>query len=137
MTVSNKQTIRKQQRDEGTEYRATCKRRRKSTVCTERQNQQRTVQNHDRFWSPITIIFTQEDLRKTLKVDVIFARPVPKNEHYVNYHNKPLNLLGFTTVKVKVGERKLKNSRILITRDRKRSLIGRDWRNHLNFRVEE
>ena len=42
--------------------------------------------------SPITI-FTQEDIRKVLKVDVIFARPVPENEQYVDYHNKPLNLL--------------------------------------------
>ena len=34
--------------------------------------------------SPITI-FSQEDLRKILKVDVIFARSVPKNEQYVDY----------------------------------------------------
>ena len=67
--------------------------------------------------SPITI-FTQEDLRKILKVDVIFARPVPKNEQYVGYHNKPLNLLGL----IQVGKKKLKNARILITRDGKRSL---------------
>ena len=39
-------------------------------------------------------IFTQDDLRKILKVDVIFARPVPKTEQYVDYNNKPLNLLG-------------------------------------------
>ena len=33
--------------------------------------------------SPITI-FTQDDLRKILKVDVIFARPLPKTEQYVD-----------------------------------------------------
>ena len=52
-------------------------------------------------------------------------------------HNKPLSLLRFTTVEVQVGKKKLKNSRILITRDGKRSLIGRDWLNQLNFRVGE
>ena len=55
--------------------------------------------------SPITI-FTQADLRRILKLDVIFARPVPKHEQYVDYHNKPLNLLGFTTVDVQVGKKK-------------------------------
>ena len=50
--------------------------------------------------SPITI-FTQADLRELLKVDVILvrlARPMPKLEQYVDYNNKPLNLLGFTNV---------------------------------------
>ena len=85
--------------------------------------------------SPITI-FTQEGLRRILKLDVIFARPVPKHEHNVDYNNKPLKLLGFITVDVQVGKKK-KNARILITRDGKRSLIGRDWLNQLNFRVGE
>ena len=84
--------------------------------------------------SPITI-FTEADLRELLKVDLIFARPMPKSEQYVDYNNKPLNLLGFTNVNVKVGKRTIKNARIVISRDGKRSLIGRDWLNQLNFRV--
>ena len=52
--------------------------------------------------SPITI-FTQADLRKILIEDVIFARPVPRKEQYVDYHNKPSNLQGFTTVEVQWG----------------------------------
>ena len=59
--------------------------------------------------SPITI-FTQADLRKVLKVDAIFARPMPKSEQYVDYNNKPLNLLGFTNANVKVGKRTIKNA---------------------------
>ena len=68
--------------------------------------------------SPITI-FTQDDLRKILKVDVMFARLLPKTEQYVDYNNKPLNLLGFITADVKVGKRTIKNARIVITRDGK------------------
>ena len=64
--------------------------------------------------SPITI-FNQADLRELLKVDVIFARPMPKAEQYVHYNNKPLNLLGFTNVKVKVGKRTIKNARFVIS----------------------
>ena len=86
--------------------------------------------------SPITI-FTQDDLRKFLKVDVIFARPLPKTEQFVDYNNKPLNLLGFVTADVKVGKRTIKNARIVITRDGKRPLIDRDCLNQLNFRVGE
>ena len=58
--------------------------------------------------SPITI-FTQTDLRRIHKQDVIFAILLPKTEQYVDYNNKPLNLLGFTTVNVQVGKRKHKN----------------------------
>ena len=86
--------------------------------------------------STITI-FTQTDLRRLLKQDVIFARPLPKTEQYVDYNNKSLNLLGFMTVDVQVGKRKLKIARLVITRDGKRSLIGRDWLTQLNFRVGE
>ena len=76
--------------------------------------------------SPITIV-TQADLRELLKVDVIFVRPMPTNEQYVDYNNKPLNLLGFTNVNVKLEKRAIKYARILISREGKRSLIGRDW----------
>ena len=77
-------------------------------------------------FSPITN-FTQADLSRLLNYDVIVARPLPKTEQYVDYNNKPLNLLGLTTVNVQVGKRKLKNARKGITRDSKRSLNGRDW----------
>ena len=53
--------------------------------------------------SPITI-FTQADMRKILKLDVIFARPMPKAEQNVDSNNKPLNLLGYRTAKVKMGK---------------------------------
>ena len=86
--------------------------------------------------SPITI-FTQSDLRKILKRDVLFARPLPKGEEYVDYNRRPLNLLGFTTVDVKVGKKEIKKARVVITRDGKKSLIGRDWLTSLNFRVAD
>ena len=57
--------------------------------------------------SSITI-FTQADPRDMLKVDLIFARPMPKAEQYPDYNNKPLNLLGYTAANVKVGKRTIK-----------------------------
>ena len=84
--------------------------------------------------SPMTII-TQAELRQLLKVYVIFARPMPKSEQYVDYNNKPLNLLRFTNVNVKVEKRTIKNARIVISRYGKRPLIVRRCPNQLNFRV--
>ena len=85
---------------------------------------------------PITM-FTQADLRDLIKVDVIVARPMPKSEQYVDYNNKQLNLLGFTNVIVKVGKKTIKIARIVISRDGKRSLVGRDCLNQVNFKVGE
>ena len=45
--------------------------------------------------------------------------------------------MGFITADVQVGRKKNKNAKIVITRDGKRSLIGRDWLAQLNFRVGE
>ena len=84
--------------------------------------------------SPISI-FTQVDLMKLLRNDVIFARPIPKNESYVDYSNQPLNLVGFINVEVQVGKRKNKNARIVITRDGKRWKF--DWLVQLNYHVGE
>ena len=86
--------------------------------------------------SPIKV-FTQANLREFLKVDVKFARPMPKTEQTVDYNNKPLKILRLMTVNVKVGKRTIKNAKTVISRDGKRSLIGRDWLNQLNFRVGE
>ena len=84
--------------------------------------------------SPITI-FTKEDIRQITKSDVLFTRPLPKNEQYVDYNGKRLNLLGYITVDGQVERRNIKKAKLIIVRDGKRSLIGRDWLTQLNFRV--
>ena len=66
-----------------------------------------------------------------------FARPLPKNEEYVDYNEKPLNLIGFINVDVQVGKRTIRRARIVIARDGKKSLVGRDWLTQLNCRVSE
>ena len=56
-------------------------------------------------WGSSITIFTQADLRELVETDVKIARPLPKTEQYVDYNNKPLNLLGFTTVNVNGGKK--------------------------------
>ena len=60
-----------------------------------------------------------------------------RSEKYVDYDNQPLNLVRFITADVQVGRKKVKNARIVITRNGQRSLIGRDWLDQLNFRLGE
>ena len=86
--------------------------------------------------SPINIL-TRADLRELLKENVIFARPMPKSEQYVHYNNKPVNLLGYTNVNLKVVKRTIENAGIVMSKDGKRSFNGRDWLNQLNFGVGE
>ena len=68
---------------------------------------------------------------------MILARPLLKNESYVDYNNQLPNLVGSINVEVQVAKRKIKNARIVITRDGKRSLIGREWLAQLNYHVGE
>ena len=63
--------------------------------------------------------------------------PLSRKEQYVEHNGKPLNLLGFITVDVQVGKRNIKKARLVIARDGKRFLIGRDWLTQLNFHVAE
>ena len=58
-----------------------------------------------------------------------------KSESYVDYKNQPLNLVRFINVEIELEKRKIKNARIVIVRDGKRSLIGRDWLAQLNYLV--
>ena len=83
--------------------------------------------------SPITI-FTAGDLRKILQHDVIFARPLPKNEECVDNNGRPLDLLEFTTADEKVVKQTLKQARIVIAREGKTLLIGRDRLTKMNFK---
>ena len=43
-------------------------------------------------------IFTKEDFRRILKLDLIFARLPPTNEGCVDYNVRPLNSVGVNTV---------------------------------------
>ena len=74
---------------------------------------------------PITI-FTQKNLCRLLKTDLVLARRLPENEEVVDYNERPLILLGYISVDVEMDRQKMRGARIMISRDGKRSLIGRN-----------
>ena len=65
----------------------------------------------------------------------MFARILPKNEGYVDYKGCPLDPVGFTTADVKVGKQTLKQARIVIACEGKKSLTDRDLLVKLIFKV--
>ena len=71
------------------------------------------------------------------QTDLTLAVPMPKNRQNVNYNQILLDLDGYINVNVEVVNGKIKNDRTLAIRNRKCSLIGRDWLVQLHFRVEE
>ena len=68
---------------------------------------------------------------------MIFATLLPKSGEYIEYNGRPLNLLGYTTIDVKVEKKTIKKARVVIARECKKSLVGQDWLAKLNFRVAE
>ena len=79
--------------------------------------------------SPITK-FTQANLQNVLKADVIFVRPMPKNETFVDLNRQMLNQCECAS-----GKRGNQIGRIVRIRNGTKSLIGRDWLAQLNFEL--
>ena len=50
---------------------------------------------------------------------------MPKSEKFLDSNNHPLNLVAFITADVQVGRKTIKNARIVITRDGKRTVNRR------------
>ena len=101
------------------------------------KNKQAAVLNDDRFKRcPITI-FTEEDLCQLLSADLKFARLFLKTEEYVDYNERPLNLVGYITVDEELGKQKMRCGRIVLSRDGKKLLVGRDWLTKLNYRLTD
>ena len=79
--------------------------------------------------SPITK-FTQANLQNVLKADVIFVRPMPKKETFVDLNRQMLNQCECAS-----GKRGNQIARIVRIRNGTKSLIGRDWLAQLNFEL--
>ena len=68
---------------------------------------------------------------------MIFARPLPKSEEFVDYNSRPLNLLGYTTADVKLWKNPIKNARVVIAREGKKSPIRARLAGQIELRVAE
>ena len=86
--------------------------------------------------SPVTII-EQEELRKILKYNVLFLRPIPKQEKYVDFNKRPLDLMGFINCELEVGKKKINKVRVLVARKGAKSIVGRDWLKLLGYKIEQ
>ena len=105
-------------------------------LCTKGTNQQTAIYNHDRLWITIYHLHIRRRTKYT-KNRCDICQTTAKERGKRRYDGKPLNLIGFINVDVQVGKRTIKKAQIVIARDRKRSLVRRDWLTQLTYRVAE
>ena len=97
------------------------------TIHDKKQNQSKKFCLMFDSGSPVTII--NQEVQKILQYEVLFVRPLPKDEKYVDYNKKPVNLLGYIFCELEVGDKYIRKARILVARPGAKSIVGRDWFN--------
>ena len=85
--------------------------------------------------SPVTII-SRDELQKILQYDVLFIRPLPEDENYVDFNKRPVTLLGYIFCELEVGGKYIRKARILVAKPGTKSIVGRDWLNYLQYAIE-
>ena len=85
--------------------------------------------------SPVTII-SRDELQRILQYEVLFVRPLPEDEKYVDYNKQPVNLLGYIFCELEVGGKYIRKARILVARPGAKSIVGGDWLNYLHYAIE-
>ena len=82
--------------------------------------------------SPVTI-FAVDELKRIMKRETLQVRDLIKEEKYVDFNGKPLNLLGYVFCELQVGDSYVKKARVLVARKDYKSIIGREWLSTLRF----
>ena len=80
--------------------------------------------------SPVTII-SRDELQRILQYNVLFIRPLPEDEKYVDFNKRPVNLLRYIFCELEVGGKYISKARTLVARPGTKSIVGRDWLNYL------
>ena len=79
-------------------------------------------------------IFAIDEIKQIMKRKTLFIRELPKDEEYVDFNKRKLQLLGYIFCHLYVGDSKLNTARILIANKGAKSLIERDWLNAFNYK---
>ena len=85
--------------------------------------------------SPVTI-FGVDELKSYMKRDQFQVQEMIEGEKYVDFTGKQLKLLGYVFCGLQVGDRFIKEARILVARKGTRSIIVREWLSTLQYKVE-
>ena len=65
--------------------------------------------------SPVTI-FAIDELKRIMKRETLQVRDLIKEEKYVDFNGKPLNLLGYVFCELQVGDSYVKKARVPVAR---------------------
>ena len=82
--------------------------------------------------SPVTI-FAIDELKRIMKRETLQVRDLIKEEKYVDFNGKQLNLLGYVFCELQVGDSYIRKARVLVARKGYKSIIGREWLSTLRF----
>ena len=71
--------------------------------------------NHNKFCllidSGFTVtIISRDELQRSRQYEVLFVRPLPEDEKYVDYNKQPVNLLGYIFCELEVGGKNIRRS---------------------------
>ena len=75
--------------------------------------------------SPVTI-FAIDELKRIMERETLQVRDLIKEEKYVDFNGKPLNLLGYVFCELQVGDSYIRKARVLVARKGYKSIIGRE-----------
>ena len=68
-----------------------------------------------------------DELKRITKRETLQVRDLIKEEEYEDFIGQPLNLLAYVLCELQVGDSYVKKARVLVARNRYKSIIGREW----------
>ena len=74
--------------------------------------------------------------KNTLQNEVTFVQPLPKNEIFVDYNKRPVNLMGYTFCELEVDGKYIRKAKILVARPGAKSIVDSHWLNYLHYPIE-
>ena len=86
--------------------------------------------------SPVSI-FTKRDLQKIVGERKVVIRDMIEGERYVDYDKKPLELLGYQFVRLKIAGITVSKARVLVAPNSGKSIVGRDWLVALRYKITQ
>ena len=87
--------------------------------------------------SPVSIFTKKRDLQKIIGERKVVIRDMIENERYVDYHRKPLELLGYQFVRLEVAGVTVSKARVLVAPKSGKSIVGRDWLVALRYKIAQ
>ena len=82
-------------------------------------------------------IFAIDELERIIGKYWVVVREMIDDERYVDFNRRPLPLLGYMFVSIRVGKTRMSKARVLVAKKGAKSIVGRDWLTALKYKIEQ